>query len=305
MPKKQNPWIKDFKVNYDLYLLSIPAFVYFIVFHYVPMYGVQIAFKDFIPVMGIWGSEWVGFENFQRFFNSYTFVNLIKNTLGISFFQLIAGFPMPIILALMLNELMGQRFKKFVQLVTYAPHFISTVALCGMIIIFLSPNSGVVNVILRMLGKETVNFLAVPEYFQSIFVFSGIWQNLGWGSVIYIAALSSIDPELYEAAYIDGANKLQKIINVDLPGIIPTMVILLIMRVGHIMSLGYEKILLLQNALNMSKSDVISSYVYRVGLRNAEYSYSAAIGLFNNLVNLALIVSVNYISRKVSENSLW
>ncbi len=305
MPKKQNPWIKDFKVNYDLYLLSIPAFVYFIVFHYVPMYGVQIAFKDFIPVMGIWGSEWVGFENFQRFFNSYTFVNLIKNTLGISFFQLIAGFPMPIILALMLNELMGQRFKKFVQLVTYAPHFISTVALCGMIIIFLSPNSGVVNVILRMLGNEPVNFLAVPEYFQSIFVFSGIWQNLGWGSVIYIAALSSIDPELYEAAYIDGANKLQKIINVDLPGIIPTMVILLIMRVGHIMSLGYEKILLLQNALNMSKSDVISSYVYRVGLRNAEYSYSAAIGLFNNLVNLALIVSVNYISRKVSENSLW
>lgn len=302
---KSGTWKKDFFTNYELYLLSIPAIVLFIIFCYCPMYGVQIAFRDFIPTKGITGSEWVGFDNFTRFFRSYNFWQLLTNTLKISVYQIVFGFPCPILLALMLNEVKSGKFKKTVQVITYAPHFISTVAIAGMITIFLSPDAGIVNNIIRRFGGESVNFLGVPEYFRTIFVGSNIWQNVGWGSIIYFATLSGIDPQLHEAAIMDGANKLQRIWHVDIPGITPTMVIMLIMRAGHVMSVGFEKIILLQNPLNMSTSDVISTYVYRMGLIGGDYSFSSAVGLFNSIINLILLVAVNQISRRLNETSLW
>lgn len=302
---RKGTWRKDLHDNYELYLLSIPAVIFFIIFCYLPMYGVQIAFRDFIPSRGITGSEWVGLENFKRFFRSYNFKLLLGNTLKISIYQILFGFPCPIILAIMLNELRNSKFKKVVQMVTYAPHFISAVAIVGMLNIFLSPSSGIINHLIVLLGGEPIYFMSKPEYFRTIFVSSGIWQSVGWGSIIYVATLSGIDPQLGEAATIDGANKLQRIWNVDIPGIMPTMVIMLIMRVGHVMSVGFEKIILMQNDLNMATSDVISTYVYRCGLINADYSFSAAVGLFNSVINLILLISVNHICKKLNNTSLW
>ena len=302
---KAGSWRRDFRLNYDLYLLSIPAFVLFAVFCYFPMYGLQIAFRDFMPSLGITGSEWIGLENFIRFFRSFIAWPLIRNTLFISVYGLLWGFPAPIFLALMLNELKQARFKKTVQTVTYAPYFMSTVAIVGMITIFTAPESGIINHFIALFGGERVNFLSKPEYFRTIFIASGIWESAGWGSIIYIAALSGVDPQLYEAATIDGANRLQRIWNVDIPCIMPTMVIMLILRMGHIMSVGFEKVLLLQNPLNLNVSEVISTYVYQVGLIRGEYSFSAAVGLFNNVINLILLVCVNKIARKISETSLW
>ena len=285
--------------------MSIPTLVFFIIFLYFPMYGVQIAFKNYMPSKSIWGSSWVGFEHFLRFFRSYNFIGLLKNTLGLSIYQLAANFPLPIILALMLNEVRNKTFRKSVQMVTYAPHFISTVVLVGMLTVFLSPQSGIVNQAIKMLGGEPVAFLSKPEYFKTIYVLSGLWQSAGWNSIIYIAALSGIDPQLHEAATVDGASKVKRIWHIDIPGIMPTMIIMLIMNTGSIMNIGFEKVFLMQNDLNIVSSDVISTYVYRVGLVGGEYSFSAAVGLFNSVVNCILLVTVNAISRRVSETSLW
>ena len=289
----------------ELYLMVLPAVIFFIIFHYGPIYGLQIAFKDFRAVEGIWGSPWVGLKHFQRFFSSYRFWTLLKNTLGIAVYDLVAGFPVPIVFALLLNQLRFKRFKKFLQTVTYAPHFISVVVIAGMIQIFLSPRVGIINTFLGALGVEPVFFLGRPELFKSVFVLSGIWQHFGWSSIIYIAALSAINPELYEAATVDGATKLQRVVNIDIPGITPTMVILLILNVGHFMQVGFQKILLLQNPMNLSSSEVIETYVYKTGILDAQYSYSAAIGLFNALINVVLLVSVNRVARTLSETSLW
>ncbi|NSW91848.1 MAG: sugar ABC transporter permease [Firmicutes bacterium] len=291
--------------NWELYLFIIPSLIYFIVFHYAPMYGVQIAFKDFIASKGIWGSPWVGFEHFQRFFNSYYFWMLIKNTVGINLYSLAVGFPVPIILALMLNEAKDDLFKRTVQTVTYAPHFISTVVMVGMIIAFLSPSTGIVNKLIKALGGEPIAFMQEPQWFKTIYVFSGVWQDAGWGSIIYLAALAGIDPQLHEAAIMDGATRIQRIWHINIPGILPTVVILLILRTGSIMNIGFEKVFLMQNPLNMDTSDVISTYVYRSGLIQSQYSFSAAVGLFNSIINFDLLVLINSIARRVSETSLW
>ena len=276
-----------------------------IIFNYGPMFGLQIAFKNFRARDGIWGSPWVGFIHFQNFFKSYQFRRLLTNTLGISFYQLLAGFPIPIILAILVNECSSKFFKKSVQMITFAPHFISTVVMTNMILMFLSVYGGFVNNAIVSLGGNRIDFIAKPEYFKSIYVWSGIWQNMGYNSIIYIAALSTIDPALYEAATIDGANKFQKILFIDLPGIAPTIVILLILNCGRIMNIGYEKVLLMQNTLNMPASDVISTYVYRIGLEQAQYSFSAAVGMFDSVVNTILLVTVNQAARKLGETSLW
>ncbi len=296
---------KTFQRDIQLYLLCVPALIFVFIFNYGPMYGVQIAFRDFSAGKGIWGSPWVGLAHFRRFFNSPQFKTVLKNTLGISFYSLLAGFPFPIIIALLLNQTQNMRFKKTVQTVIYAPHFISVVVLCSMITLFLSPNTGIVNNMLAKLGFEKVFFMAKPELFYDIFVWSGIWQNTGWNTVIYIAALSAINPELYEAAKIDGATRFQTIINIDLPSILPTIVILFIMRTGRFMDVGFQKAFLLQNPLNITASEIISTYVYKVGLIDAQFSYSTAIGLFNTVVNIILILTVNGISRRLSETSLW
>lgn len=293
------------KKDYQLYLLIIPAIVYFLVFHYAPMYGIQIAFKDYSPVKGITGSPWVGFKYFERFFRSWQFEKLIRNTLGLSVFQLVAGFPVPIILAMLLHHVKQKHFKKVVQTVTYIPHFISVVVMVGMINVFLSPSTGMFNNIREMLGLDKIFFLGIPEYFKSIFVLSGVWQNAGWGSIIYLAALSSVSPELYEAAKIDGASKFQIIKNIDFPSILPTIVILLIMNMGRIMNIGFQKAYLLQNDLNTESSEIIQTYMYKIGLERMEFEYSTAITLFNTLINIILLVTANQISKRATESSLW
>lgn len=301
---KKNKYTK-YLTSWQLYVLILPAFAYFLIFHYGPMYGVQIAFKNYMPSLGIWGSPWVGLRHFEKFFDSYYFWDLLKNTLGISLYSLIVGFPLPVILALALNEVKDGSFKKLVQTVTYAPHFISTVVIVGMIIAFLSPASGIINHGLEAVGLQGKAFMEDPKWFKTIYVFSGLWQSTGWNSVIYMAALSGVDPQLHEAATIDGASRIQRLWYINLPVLIPTMIILLIMNFGGIMSLGHEKILLMQNPLNMPSSNVISTFTYQQGLLDAQYSYAAAIGLFNSVINSLLLLGVNKISRKVSSTSLF
>jgi putative aldouronate transport system permease protein len=304
-PAKLRTFQKSLRKNWDLYLLITPVIVYFFVFDYIPMYGVQIAFKNFIAAKGIWGSEWIGFDHFERFFNSYYFERLIWNTLSISLYQLAVGFPIPLILALLLNEVGNGRFKRFVQTVTYAPHFLSTVVMVGLIFLFLSPQNGIVNHLIVLFGGTPISFMTEPEWFKTIYVFSGVWQGMGWNSIIYLAALAAIDPSLHEAARVDGASRLRRIWHINLPGIMPTVVILLILNVGHIMSVGFEKIYLMQNNLNIESSDVISTYVYQQGIIGAQYSFAASVGLFNSVINIILLVAVNRIAKKVNETSLW
>lgn len=292
--------------NYgQLYLLVIPAVVWTIIFCYWPMYGVQIAFKKYSFAEGMFGSEWVGLKHFVRFFKSPNFTQVLTNTLGISLYGLIVGFPLPIILAIMLNEAVSDRFRKTIQMITYMPYFISTVAVCGMLLLFLRKDTGVINALVSAFGGQRKELISYPEYFWSIMVWSGEWQGVGWSSIIYIAALSGVNSELVEAAYIDGVNRFQKIWYVDLPTIAPTMVILLILNCGSLLSVGSEKVLLLQNSLNMDTSEVISTYVYRLGILNAQYDYTTAIGLFNSLVNVILLVLVNTICKKLGSSSLW
>lgn len=285
--------------------MFLPVLAYFIIFHYIPMYGVQIAFKDFIANKGIMGSPWVGFEHFERFFDSFYFWRIIKNTLGIGIYELVVGFPIPIILALMIHELRTGKFRKFVQTVTYMPHFLSTIVMVGMIMMFLSPASGLINVVILLFGGEPISFMTEPGWFKSIYVWSGVWQTMGWSSIIYIAALAGIDPQLHEAARVDGASRLCRIWHINLPGIAPTIIVLLILNMGSILGVGFEKVFLMQNDLNMESSDVISTNVYRSGILGAQYSFSAAVGLFNSVVNFIMLLIVNRIARKVSSSSLW
>jgi putative aldouronate transport system permease protein len=297
--------IKKLITNYELYLFLFPAIVYFLVFHYWPMYGVQMAFKDFNPALGIEGSPWVGLKHFIRFISAPSFWTIIGNTLGISMYSLLIGFPMPILLALLLNEIGGKRFRKLLQTITYAPHFISTVVMVSMIIILLNPSYGIVNTMLAGFGSAPVDFMTNKEWFKSIYVWSGIWQNAGWSSIIYLAALAGIDPEQHEAAMIDGASRLQRIWHINIPGIMPTVVILFILEIGGMMSVGFEKVFLMQNPLNMEAAEVISTYVYKVGLLQVQYSFSSAVGLFNSVINFILLITVNATVKRLGQSSLW
>jgi putative aldouronate transport system permease protein len=291
--------------NWQLYLLISPVIAYFILFKYMPMYGIQIAFKDFIANKGIWGSPWVGFNHFERLFNSYYFERLIMNTIGLGLYTLAIGFPIPIILALLMNEVRAEKFKKFVQTVTYAPHFLSTVVVVGMLMMFLNPRYGVINTLIEMFGGSPINFLAEPSWFKTLYVMSSVWQTTGWSSIIYLAALAGVDNQLHEAARVDGATRLQRIWHINIPCIMPTIIILFILELGSVMSIGFEKVLLMQNTLNMESSDIIDTYVYRSGILEADYSFSAAVGLFSSVINFALLITVNSISRRISKTSLW
>ena len=291
--------------NWQLYLLFLPVVVYFVLFHYMPMVGLQIAFKNYSFRRGIWKSPWVGFIHFERFFNSYYAGQTIYNTLMLSVYSLIVRTPLPVILALLMNEVRSNVFRRTVQTITYAPYFISTVVMCSMVMLFLSPDSGLLNNIIVALGGEKQYFMGEPSYFKTIYVLSATWQYTGWDAVIYMAALSGIDPQLHEAAMIDGAGRFRRIWHINIPGIMPTIIILLIMACGTLMSVGFEKIFLLQNDLNRSSSDVISTLVYRQGFEQRDFSYSTAVNLFNSVVNCILLVLVNTISRKVSDTSLW
>lgn len=291
--------------SWQLYIFLIPTIIYFIIFKYIPMYGIIIAFKDYSPAMGFLGSRWVGFKHFVDFFTSYKFWRLIKNTIGLSLFQLIICFPAPIILALMLNQMVSRRYRSVIQTVLYAPHFISMVVLVGMMHVFLSPSTGLVNQFIKALDGEAIFFFGQPGWFKPLYVGSSLWQSTGWLSIIYIAALSGIDPTLYEAATIDGATRMQKLIYIDLPGILPVVTIVLILEIGKIMGIGFEKAFLMLTPLNKAAGDIIPTYVYEKGILDAQYSFSTAVNLFNTIINLVLLVSANKISKRFSQTSLW
>ncbi len=295
---------RDLRKNYSLYLLAIPVFLYYILVCYKPMYGAIIAFKDFSPGLGIMKSPWVGFDNFVDFFTGKYFKRTFFNTVNISLQSIVFGFPAPIILALLINELKSVRFKKVIQTITYLPHFISLVVVCGLIKDFVS-ETGIINYIITFFGGEATNLLQSENAFVPIYVISGIWQEIGWGSIIYIAALAGVDQGLYEAADIDGAGKLRQVFCITLPGIMPTIITLFILKLGTIMNVGFEKIILLYSPIIYETSDVISSFVYRAGLQDFKYGFSTAVGLFNSVINFALIMIANTISRKVNDTGLW
>lgn len=303
---------KEMKQNYQLYLCILFPLIYLTIFCFGPMYGLQIAFKDFKANLGILGSPWVGLKHFQRFFDSYLFSRLLVNTLTLSMYSLVFGFPIPIIFALALNTTKKRVLKKTVQMVTYAPYFISTIVMVGMILRFLDIRTGLINNIVGALGLERINFMGENKLFSSIYVWSGIWQGAGWGSIIYLAALASIDQQIHEAAIVDGANALQLIRYIDIPSIMPTVVIMLILSLGNIMNVGFEKVLLMQNSLNISSSEVIQTYVYKVGIGAGgasggvpNYSFATAVGLFNSIINFSLLFLFNYIVKKISDYRLW
>lgn len=288
-----------------MYVLILPAMIFSLIFCYQPMYGAQIAFRDYKFNKGILGSDWVGMKYFIRFWSNASFWRVLTNTLWINLCTLLASFPLPIVLALMLNEVRSIRLRKGVQMITYMPHFLSTVSICGLTVLFTNKDYGVINLIIQAMGGTPRAFMTEAGSFVPIYAITDIWQNLGWNSIIYVAALTSVDPGIVEAAEIDGVSRLQKIWYIDLPCILPTIIILLIMKTGQMMNIGYEKVLLLQNSLNMSTSDVISTYVYRLGIEDAQFSYTTAIGLFNSVVNVLILVAVNKISSRLGETSLW
>lgn len=291
--------------RYDLYLMLLVPIAWYLIFHYGPLYGLQIAFKNFNPAKGIIGSGWVGFDHFERFFDSYYFGRLLWNTLSINLFSLLIAFPISIVLALIVNEIRSKSFSKLLQNITFIPHFISVVVIVGILNVFLSPTTGPINSLIEAFGGSPIRFLEEAGWFKTIFIGSNIWQNMGWQSIIYIAALSGINPQLYEAAKMDGASRLRRVWHISLPGIVPVIVIMLILDIGHFMDIGFEKILLMQNNLNLEASDVISTFVYTTGILKGEYSYTSAIGLFNSVINLVLLLLVNRFARKTSETSLW
>lgn len=296
------------KKNWRLYLFLLVPVAYILIFAYVPMAGLQLAFKRFNAADGIWGSPWVGVEQFQRFFSSYQFGRVLKNTLTLSLYGLLAGFPFPILLALILNSLRSDRYRKTAQTITYLPYFISTVVLVGILAQVLNPRVGLVaNITMAFSGGEPANLMASPDAFPHLYVWSGVWQAMGYNSIIYIAALSGVDPNLHEAAQIDGANRFQRVLHIDFPAILPTATILLILNAGQLMNVGFEKAYLMQNSMNQSASEVISTYVYKVGLAASvtDFSYATAIGLFNSVVNMVLIVLVNFASKRLNGNSLF
>lgn len=295
---------KDWLRNWSLYVLVIPVLVFYVLFHYKPMYGAIIAFKEYTPALGVAKSPWVGFANFTRFFKSVYFVRLIKNTILLSVYNLVIGFPAPIILALLLNEVRSKKFKSLTQTITYLPHFISLIVVTGMLTDF-SMTTGLFNDIIVALGGEASPLLQNPDLYRTIYVLSSVWQEVGWGSIIYLSALSGVDQQLYEAAAIDGAGKWKQLLHVTLPGIAPTIIIMLILKMGSLMNMGYEKTILLYNPSTYETADIISSYIYRIGLLEQDWSYSTAIGLFNSLINFGLLLFTNRMSKKFSETSLW
>jgi putative aldouronate transport system permease protein len=296
---------KSFRKHWQLYLLTIPPILYFIVFKYVPMVNAVIAFKDYNVVKGIWGSPWVGTKYFDEFFQNPAFGTLLRNTLVLSLYSLAISYPIPILLALLLNEVGSAFFKRAVQLVTYAPYFISVVVLVAILNLVLAPRVGIANQILGLANVSSFDFLGNADIFPSIYVWSGVWQGAGYAAVIYLAALASVDPTLYEAAKVDGASRLQKIIHIDLPSLMPTAIVILILSVGSLMAVGFEKVFLLQNPLNLSTSEVIQTYVYKVGLLNANFSFATAVGLFNSVANLILLLVVNTVARRTANTSLF
>jgi len=295
---------KDFKRNKYAYLMVAPVVAFYLIFHYWPMYGAQIAFRNFSPMLGITGSPWVGLEHIISFVESHYFWRLIRNGLLLNIYELIFGFPAPIILALLINELRNKTFKRFGQTIVYLPHFISLVVVVGLLRDFVSLD-GIVNDFLYLLGMERIVILQRPELFRTVFISSLVWQSMGWGSIIFLAALSGIDPQLYEAATIDGCGRFKKMWYITLPGIMPTIVILLILRMGSMFDVGFERIILLYNPLTFETADVIGSFVFRRGILEFNWSYSAAVGLFNSGINFALILMANWLSRRVNETSLW
>lgn len=294
----------DWKKHWMAYLMALPPLLFYIIYHYVPMYGLLISFKDYNAMDGILGSPWVGLKYFRQFFGSVFFFRTLKNTLLISLYSIIFTFPAPILLALLMNEIRGKLFKKTVQTLTYVPHFISIIVICGLLKTFCT-ETGLFNVIAVFFGAEPKNLLLHEEYFRSLYLGSEIWQETGWGSIIYLAALTGIDQEQYEAARVDGANRLQQMFHITLPGILPTIIIMLILRMGRVMNVGYEKVMLLYTPAIYNTADIISTFVYRKGILEANYSYSAAVGMFNSIVNCFLVVVTNKISRKAGETSLW
>ncbi len=299
------PLARHIAKYYQLYLLLLPAVIVIFLFNYLPIYGIQLAFREFRPLSGVAGGEFVGLKYFTRFINSYQFSPLIRNTVRISFFTLVFSFPLPIIMALIFNQIKNKKRQNFVQTVAYMPHFISIVVMVGMLQIFLSPTNGLYAQIIRLFGMMPINPMGEQSYFVPIYVLSDLWQHAGWNSIIYIAALSGVDTQLYDAADVDGVNKWQKIWYIEIPFILPTIVILLILNAGNIMNVGFEKVFLMQNSLNSPVSSVISTYVYEIGLIHNQYSYSAAIGLLNTIINFSLLVFVNLVARKTGKISLW
>lgn len=298
-------WRRTLRRHWQLYLLVIPPLAYFAIFKYVPMSYLAIAFKRYNVVDGVWGSDWIGLENFDRFFRNPAFWTLIKNTLILSAYAVLASFPLPIMLALMLNEVRHRFFRKTVQLVTYAPYFISTVVIVSMMILMMAPRLGIVSKTFGLFGISAPDLLGNPDYFRHIYVWSDVWQTTGYAAVIYLAALSAVDPGLYESAKVDGASRIRRIWHVDIPSIMPVAMIILILSVGNIMAIGFEKVYLLQNPLNLERSEIIATYVYKTGLLNADFSLATAIGLFNSVINLILLVLVNAIAKRVSGSGLW
>ncbi|TBL78962.1 ABC transporter permease [Paenibacillus thalictri] len=291
--------------KYEFYIMLAIPLIWYIVFKYVPMYGIQIAFKDFSATRGIMGSPWAGLRHFQRFFESSYFWELLWNTLSLSLYSLLVGFPIPILLALLIYEINGKRLKKWVQNVTYIPHFLSLVVIVGMLNVFLDPDTGKVNQLLMLLGVDPIPFMRKAEWFQTVFVSSDVWQHMGWSSIIYLAALSGIDPTQYEAAKMDGASRFQRLMHISLPGMLPTIVIMFILQVGHLMDVGFEKALLMQNPVNASKGEILATFVYKNGIQQGQFSYTAAAGLFNSVIDFILLILVNGWARKKTESSLW
>jgi putative aldouronate transport system permease protein len=295
---------KDLKRNKYVYLMLAPVVAFYLLFHYGPMYGIQVAFKDYSLSGGMWNSPWIGFKYFEQFFDSYYFGRIVRNTVLISFYELLFAFPASILLAIMLNEVRQPRFKRTVQSLTYMPHFISIVVVVGMMTDFLATD-GLVNHLLTSLGLGEIPFLREPGWFRTLYIGSGIWQHIGWGSIVYLASIANIDPTLYEAAKVDGAGRFKQIVHITIPGMIPIIVILFILKVGSMMAVGDEKILLMYNSATYETADVIGTYVYRKGILETNMSYSAAVGLFNSLINFALLILANSFSKRVSENKLW
>lgn len=297
-------WVRLVKNRY-LYVMFLPVLLYYVIFKYLPMLGTVIAFKDYNLYVGIWESEWVGLKYFEQFIHSVYFWRLLRNTLAISGLELLLVFPAPIIFALMLNEVRSRHFKTTVQTISYLPHFISTVVIVGILVNFLSPSTGLINHFIKLMGGEPVHFLVEPRYFWGIFTLMNIWCTIGWNSIIYIAALSGIDPTYYEAATVDGAGRWRQLFSITLPALSPTIIILLIIRIGKILDVGYEAIILMYNSQIYETADVIATYVYRRGLIDADYSFAAAVGLFQSFFAMILVMGANWISKRYSETSLW
>lgn len=305
MKEKRKKLCLQIRRNAGLYLLLAVPMLWYVIFRYIPMYGLQIAFRQFNPTLGITKSPWRGLTYFKQFFNSYYFKDILFNTVSLSVFTMLIGFPVPILLALLINEIRNTRLKKVVQNITYIPHFLSVVVIVSMLALFSNKDYGLFNRITALFGIEAVDYMSKPSAFQPLYVFSNVWQNMGFNAIIYIAALSSVDQELYEAAAIDGASRFQKILYISIPSIMGTILILFIMRIGSLMSVGFEKVLLMQRDVTLSVSEVISTFIYKNGIQKGQFSYSTAVGLFNSVINFVLLISANFVSKKLTDTSLW